>query len=79
MNLQNHKFFEADISRIAFRHGITNWESEEFTYLGIGEGLRKAELPEKELSRIASELSDGNKLIEKLIHQGYSNTEISFN
>jgi len=45
---------------VAQRHGLSDWETREKTYVGIGAGLRKAGVPESRAQEIAEFVSDGD-------------------
>ncbi len=63
--------FWKGIANVAERHGVTNWEAEDATYVGIGQGIRRAKLSETQLDVIAKNLSGGDTKKIKLIEQGY--------
>ena len=66
--------FWKGVANVAERHGVTNWEAEDATYVGIGQGIRRAKLSETQLEVIAKNLSGGDEKKIKLIEKGY-NTE----
>lgn len=59
--------FKRDLSDVALRHGVLDWESNGITFLGVGQGLKKAGVSETEfknfLARIAS--PDAARLVQK--------------
>lgn len=63
--------FWKGVANVAERHGITNWEAENATYVGIGQGIRRAKLSEAQLEVIAKNLSGGDAKKIKLIQEGY--------
>lgn len=63
--------FQRDISRIARHNGITYWERESSTYLGIGAGLKKAGLGESDLDQFIGSFADANKKAAGMIRKGY--------
>ncbi len=65
--------FMRSLSRIAERHGISNWEANPDTYIGIGKGLKMAGLPKDRLHTLpilASVMTPKPKMM-KYIIQGY--------
>ncbi|NPA24960.1 MAG: putative lipoprotein [Deltaproteobacteria bacterium] len=61
------------LARIAERNGISNWEANHDTYIGIGKGLRMAGLAKKKLYTLpilASVMTPRPKMM-KYIIQGY--------
>jgi len=64
--------FWRDVGSIAQKHGITNWEAAKGTYLGIGEGLAKANVNSTELMVYKQNLTgyDATKMQE--IQEGYN-------
>jgi hypothetical protein len=63
--------FQRDLGRIAERHGITNWEADTATYVGIGEGLRRANINSVELDAFKRNLSGGDTGKMQAIQRGY--------
>jgi hypothetical protein len=65
------KSYRSRLSDLAKSHGITDWESDDSTYIAIGRGLRKADLgrPQYEAFKQSMSEGDGGKL--KAIEQGY--------
>ena len=61
--------FRYDLARVALKHGISNWQAETFTYLGIGEGLKKAGFTPAMLEKVTGEV---NPEVNLLIAKGYS-------
>jgi hypothetical protein len=48
--------FEAGLSEVARRHGVTDWEADDATYAAIGDGLRRARVGEDAIARYATRL-----------------------
>ena len=63
--------FWQGLANVAERHGITNWEAEDATYVGIGKGIRRAKLGQTQLDVIAKNLSGGDAKKIRLIQQGF--------
>jgi hypothetical protein len=63
--------FRADIGKIAQRHGITNWEADTGTYVGIGEGLGKANATTLQLQAFQQNLCGGDAAKMKAMQRGY--------
>lgn len=62
---------QSGLSRVAERHGVTNWEADAATFVGIGEGLRRADQKPSAVRRWADELGGASGSAESLIQQGY--------
>ena len=66
--------FESGLAAVAERHGVTNWEADGATYVGIGEGLARAGVDRSGVDRWSTELSrdeSTSQPIGKLIREGY--------
>jgi hypothetical protein len=61
--------FKRDLSDVAARHGVADWESNAFTFLGVGQGLKRAGVSQSEfnefLARVAAPDAAG------LVKRGY--------
>ena len=49
---------EQEVGKIAEKRGISDWENNEATYVGIGKGLHKAGLNQAELDGYEASLGD---------------------
>lgn len=67
----NQRSFIEDISEIALKHNITNWENSTATFIGIGKGLKKANLSTANLESIKKDISSKNPQASKLIQEGF--------
>ena len=65
--------FVHGLARIAERHGISDWETLDKTYIAIGRGLKKAGLDKEKLYSLPllSELMSPRPKMMKYIIQGY--------
>jgi hypothetical protein len=63
--------FRKGLASIAEKHGISNWEADEATYTGIGEGLAKAQVKEAQLEVYKANLSKGDATKAAAIQKGY--------
>jgi hypothetical protein len=63
--------FRKGLSGIAAQYGIVGWESDEVTYTGIGIGLAKAGLPQRELATYSQALTDQDAAKDAAIERGY--------
>jgi hypothetical protein len=61
---------EQEIGKIAEEHGVSDWENDEDTYVGIGKGLHKAGLNQAELDGYKSSLGATGQKAE-WIQDGY--------
>ena len=61
--------FKRDLSDVAAKHGVADWESNGTTFIGVGQGLKRAGVSESEfrdfLARLASPSAAG------LVKRGY--------
>ena len=63
--------FQKGLASLATKHGITNWEADQATYLGIGEGLGKAQVTDVQLEVYKTNLSGGDAVKASAIQNGY--------
>jgi hypothetical protein len=62
--------FTRGLSSISEKHGTTNWEADNTTYVGIGQGLAKAGLPEQQVDSFLSRLAQGDPVRISAIREG---------
>lgn len=63
--------FEKTLGELARRHGVTNWEDDQTTYVGFGEGLGDAGVDEIQLVTYKTRLSRSDPLKMEAIQRGY--------
>ena len=65
--------FMRGISRIAKKHGISDWEGYKYTYIGIGQGLKAAGVPKDQVKELIylKGLVSGNEKRLDYIREGY--------
>ncbi|BCG65796.1 MAG: hypothetical protein methR_P3652 [Methyloprofundus sp.] len=63
--------FVTGITEIATENGITNWEDDETTLVGIGRALKKAKLTGGVYETYKKSLADSNELRMQMIQKGY--------
>ena len=63
--------FTSGLSRLASKHGISNWEEDPATYTGIGRGLKKAKVTQTQLEVYETNLSKGDPQKARNIVKGY--------
>lgn len=63
--------FQRELSAVARRHGLLNWEVEPATYRALGEGLRAAGITGPRFDRLKEQLSDGHAERMRAVQQGY--------
>jgi hypothetical protein len=63
--------FEKDLGELARSHGLTHWEEDETTYLGIGEGLGDAAVGKAELEMYKASFSRSDPVKMQAIQRGY--------
>jgi hypothetical protein len=66
------KGFSKGLTTISHKHGVTDWEAYNATYLGIGEGFAKAAVTQQQLDVYSSYLAAGDQLKVAAIQQGFS-------
>jgi len=64
--------FTRKLSDIAAQHGISNWESSDDTYIGIGRGLKRANVSPTQLQVWQDNLSHGDARKAAAIQKGYN-------
>jgi hypothetical protein len=65
---------ERDVGAVAERHGVTDWERDRQTYVGMGQGLARANVTGPELERDVTALSHANTEHAAWIRAGYGGT-----
>jgi len=63
--------FRKGLTSIAAKHGITDWETDQATYSGIGAGLGKAQVTDVEFEGYKTKLSQGDAVKAAAIQKGY--------
>jgi hypothetical protein len=63
--------FRKGLASLAAKHGITNWEADQATYIGIGEGLGKAHVSSTQFEVYKTNLSQGDAVKGSAIQKGY--------
>jgi len=63
--------FERGLGDVAKRHGVTNWEADSTTYVGIGQGLAKAKVSDATFLAFKQNLANGDADKAAAIQQGY--------
>ena len=63
--------FQKGISDIAAREGVINWEQDEKTYIGIGRGLKNADLSEINYESFKKIFAEGDYQKMKDIQKGF--------
>ncbi|MBI1815392.1 MAG: putative lipoprotein [Deltaproteobacteria bacterium] len=66
--------FQSDLGQLAKKHGVTNWEENMSTYVGIGEGLGKAKVNPSQLKAYQRNLGGSDQRKMDAIQQGYDST-----
>jgi len=67
--------FLKGLASVAERHGITNWEADDATYVGIGQGLSKAKFTQTQVEVFAKNVSGGDAKKVQLVQQGYDSVK----
>lgn len=61
--------FKRDLSDVAARHGVADWESNGITFLGVGQGLKRANVSESEFKEFLAKVASPDAA--RLIQRGY--------
>ena len=62
--------FRSHVGELAEEYGITDWENDRNTYLGIGRGLNKAKLGKPQISAFTESLSNNDPMKKQTIEEG---------
>jgi hypothetical protein len=65
-----HAFFRG-LGQLAERHGVTGWEADRATWVGIGEGLAKAEVSGAQLDAFKHSLTGDDPARMATIQEGF--------
>ena len=63
--------FEKELSELARSHGLTNWEEDEATYVGIGAGLGDAAVGQAQLEAYKTGFSRSDPVKMQAVQRGY--------
>jgi hypothetical protein len=66
--------FTRGLGAIAAKHGVSDWESDSNTYVGIGQGLKRAGVTQTQVDVWETNLSHGDKSKASAIQSGYDST-----
>jgi hypothetical protein len=67
--------FNRGLADIAAKHGVSNWESDTNTFIGIGQGLRVAGVTPSQLEVWKNNLARGDFNKAAAMQQGYDSTK----
>ena len=67
--------FLKGLSDIAAKEGVTNWDQDSLTYMGIGKGLKKADVEGIAYETYKKNFSGGNAQKMQQIQDGYESEE----
>jgi hypothetical protein len=67
--------FMKGLASVAERHGITNWEADDATYVGVGQGLAKAKFTPAQVEVFAKNVSGGDAKKIRLVQQGFESVQ----
>lgn len=68
---ENSRAFLQGLSNLARRHGVTAWESERLTWVGIGQGLARARVSGAALDAFKRSLAETSPAHQAAIQEGY--------
>jgi hypothetical protein len=60
------------LAAVSEKHGITNWEANTDTYVGIGNGFARAELPQQQVDNLITSIARGDRLKIVAMQKGFS-------
>jgi hypothetical protein len=63
--------FRNGLASLATKHGISNWEADEATYAGIGEGLGKAKVKQSQVEVFKTNLAGSDPVKAAALQNGY--------
>jgi hypothetical protein len=63
--------FQKELGELARAHGLTHWEEDETTYVGIGEGLSDAAVGKADLEMYKTSFSRSDPAKMQAIQRGY--------
>ena len=63
--------FTRGLGRVAAQHGVSDWESDTDTYVGIGQGLKRAGMTQLQVDVWKANLSKGDASKASAIQKGY--------
>jgi len=63
--------FAKGLSFIGEKYGTTNWEADNSTYVGIGQGLAKAGIPQRRIDTYMTRLAQGDPLKIAALRKGF--------
>jgi hypothetical protein len=67
--------FEKKLGEVARRHGVTDWEDDQTTYIGIGEGLSASMASAVQLATYKTHFSRSDPLKMEAIQRGFETRE----
>jgi hypothetical protein len=67
--------FWKGLASVAERHGVTNYEADDPTYVGIGQGLAKSKFTQVQVETFGKNVSGGDTKKMQLIQQGYDSAQ----
>jgi hypothetical protein len=68
---QDLQGFEHGLGEVARRHGITDWEADDITYIAVGAGLKRAGVSDPALTSYETTLGGTEPAKVALIRSGY--------
>ncbi|MCX7099193.1 MAG: putative lipoprotein [Methylococcales bacterium] len=71
----DYNSFLKGLSDIAAKEGVTNWDQDSLTYLGIGKGLKKAKVEGVAYETYKKNFAKGNAKFMSAIQDGYESEE----
>ncbi len=71
----DYNTFLKGISDIAAKEGVTNWDQDPLTYLGIGKGLKKADVEGVAYETYKKNFAKGDSKKMEEIQDGYESEE----
>ena len=69
--------FRKKLSKVAKKHGVTDWEARATTWVGIGEGVEAAGMPTTQAQATIDMLADGHSDWASAMRQGYKSAQVA--
>ena len=69
--------FRKQLSKVAKKHGVTDWEARASTWVGIGEGIETAGMPTTQAQATIDMLANGHADWASAMRRGYSSAQVA--
>lgn len=69
--------FRKQLSKVAKKHGVTDWEARASTWVGIGEGIETAGMPSTQAQATIDMLANGHNDWASAMRRGYDSAQVA--